>query len=60
MQALWLLSASPIVLFNFVVAGHNDALMLAFIVAGMYYACAAGRGSRWSWWPAPSRSNRSR
>src|SRR4051812_13423217 len=36
-QALWLLSASPIMLFNFVVAGHNDALMLAFIVAGMFY-----------------------
>ena len=43
-QALWLLSASPIVLFNFVVAGHNDALMLAFIVAGMFYAL---RGRPW-------------
>ncbi|CAN5148612.1 hypothetical protein BH09ACT6_BH09ACT6_24240 [soil metagenome] len=37
-QVLWLVLASPIIMFNFVVGGHNDALMLAFLVAGMYYA----------------------
>ncbi|RFA18023.1 hypothetical protein B7R25_15345 [Subtercola boreus] len=37
-KVLWLVLASPVVLFNFVVAGHNDALMLAFLVAGVYYA----------------------
>ncbi|MEF2979033.1 polyprenol phosphomannose-dependent alpha 1,6 mannosyltransferase MptB [Subtercola sp. YIM 133946] len=37
-KILWLVAASPLIMFNFVVGGHNDALMLAFIVAGMYYA----------------------
>ncbi|QWT24750.1 polyprenol phosphomannose-dependent alpha 1,6 mannosyltransferase MptB [Subtercola sp. PAMC28395] len=37
-QVLWLVLASPIIMFNFIVGGHNDALMLAFLIAGMYYA----------------------
>ncbi|MGA1836812.1 polyprenol phosphomannose-dependent alpha 1,6 mannosyltransferase MptB [Herbiconiux sp. 11R-BC] len=35
---LWIVAASPLVLMNFVVAGHNDGLMLGFIVGGVYYA----------------------
>lgn len=35
---LWIVAASPVTLFNFVVAGHNDALMLAMIVAAVYFA----------------------
>jgi alpha-1,6-mannosyltransferase len=35
---LWVVAASPLVIMNFVVAGHNDSLMLGFIVAGVYYA----------------------
>ncbi len=37
-RMLWIIAASPVTLFNFVVAGHNDALMLAMIVAAVYYA----------------------
>lgn len=36
-QVLWIVAASPVTLFNFVVAGHNDALMLAMIVAAVYF-----------------------
>jgi hypothetical protein len=35
---LWAVAASPLVLMNFVVAGHNDALMIGLIVAGAYQA----------------------
>ena len=35
---LWIVAASPLVLMNFVIAGHNDSLMLGFIVGGVYYA----------------------
>jgi hypothetical protein len=35
---LWAVAASPLVLMNFIVAGHNDALMLGFIAAGVYWA----------------------
>lgn len=35
---LWIVAASPVTMFNFVVGGHNDALMLALIVAAVYYA----------------------
>jgi hypothetical protein len=35
---LWVVAASPLVLMNFVASGHNDSLMLGFIVAGVYYA----------------------
>ncbi len=35
---LWIVAASPVTLFNFVVGGHNDALMLALLVAAVYYA----------------------
>ncbi|RFA10660.1 hypothetical protein B7R54_16695 [Subtercola boreus] len=37
-KMLWLVLASPVVMFNFVVAGHNDALMLALLLAGVYAA----------------------
>lgn len=37
---LWAVAASPLVLMNFVVAGHNDSLMLGFIIGGVYYALA--------------------
>ena len=35
---LWVASASPLVLFNFVVSAHNDALMVALMLAGIYFA----------------------
>ncbi|MFB2557226.1 polyprenol phosphomannose-dependent alpha 1,6 mannosyltransferase MptB [Herbiconiux liangxiaofengii] len=35
---LWIVAASPLVIMNFVAAGHNDSIMLAFIVGGVYYA----------------------
>ena len=35
---LWAVGASPLVLMNFVVAGHNDAIMLGLVVAGAYQA----------------------
>ncbi len=35
---LWIVAASPVTMFNFVVGGHNDALMLALMVAAVYYA----------------------
>ncbi|UFS58222.1 polyprenol phosphomannose-dependent alpha 1,6 mannosyltransferase MptB [Subtercola endophyticus] len=37
-KVLWLVAASPLIMFNFVVGGHNDALMLGLLVAGIYYA----------------------
>ncbi|WP_136641432.1 polyprenol phosphomannose-dependent alpha 1,6 mannosyltransferase MptB [Subtercola vilae] len=37
-KMLWFVLASPVTMFNFIVGGHNDALMLAFMVAGLYYA----------------------
>jgi alpha-1,6-mannosyltransferase len=37
-KILWLVAASPLIMFNFVVGGHNDALMMACLVAGVYYA----------------------
>ncbi|WP_423260541.1 polyprenol phosphomannose-dependent alpha 1,6 mannosyltransferase MptB [Herbiconiux sp. 11R-BC] len=33
---LWAVGVSPLVLMNFVVAGHNDSLMLGLVVAGAY------------------------
>jgi alpha-1,6-mannosyltransferase len=35
---LWIVAASPVTMYNFVVGGHNDALMLALLVAAAYYA----------------------
>ncbi|GGF35578.1 polyprenol phosphomannose-dependent alpha 1,6 mannosyltransferase MptB [Subtercola lobariae] len=37
-KILWFVLASPLIMFNFVVGGHNDALMLLCLVAGLYYA----------------------
>jgi len=37
-RALWFLAASPLVSFNFVIAAHNDALMMGFLLAGLLAA----------------------
>ncbi|WP_043671717.1 polyprenol phosphomannose-dependent alpha 1,6 mannosyltransferase MptB [Clavibacter michiganensis] len=37
-RAVWFLAASPLVIFNFVVAAHNDALMMGLLLAGMLAA----------------------
>ncbi|MFT2749459.1 polyprenol phosphomannose-dependent alpha 1,6 mannosyltransferase MptB [Clavibacter sp. Sh2036] len=37
-RALWFLAASPLVSFNFVIAAHNDALMMGLLVAGLLAA----------------------
>lgn len=37
-QALWLGLASPVVLMSYVAAGHNDALMVGLLVAGLAVA----------------------
>lgn len=34
---LWFIAANPVILFNFVVSGHNDSLMLACIVSALYF-----------------------
>lgn len=35
---LWLILASPLVLVNFVLGAHNDALMVALVLAGVHFA----------------------
>ncbi len=45
--ACWLGLASPVLLLHLVSGGHNDALMLGLLVAGL--ACAAGH-RRDGWW----------
>lgn len=35
---LWLVLASPLVLVNFVLGAHNDALMVALVLAGVHFA----------------------
>ncbi|WP_445443273.1 polyprenol phosphomannose-dependent alpha 1,6 mannosyltransferase MptB [Clavibacter sp. km1a] len=37
-RTVWFLAASPLVIFNFVVAAHNDALMMGLLVAGLLAA----------------------
>lgn len=37
-RALWLVVANPLFIAQFVTAGHNDALMTGFAVAGVYLA----------------------
>ncbi|PPF70002.1 hypothetical protein C5E16_03565 [Clavibacter michiganensis] len=37
-RTVWFLAASPLVAFNFVMAAHNDALMLGLLVAGLLAA----------------------
>jgi alpha-1,6-mannosyltransferase len=37
-RTVWFLAASPLVIFNFVVAAHNDALMMGLLVAGILAA----------------------
>ena len=36
--ALWLAVLSPLALFSFIASGHNDALMLGLLVAGLTLA----------------------
>lgn len=43
-RALWLVVANPLFIAQFVTAGHNDALMTGFMIAGIYYA------ARWRNW----------
>lgn len=42
-RALWLAVANPLMLINFIAAGHNDGLMIGLALAGLYYA-ATKRG----------------
>ncbi|MDP5225633.1 MULTISPECIES: polyprenol phosphomannose-dependent alpha 1,6 mannosyltransferase MptB [Arthrobacter] len=44
-RALWLVVLNPVLLINFVASGHNDALMMGLVTAGLYYA-ATRRGIR--------------
>ncbi len=37
-RALWLATLSPVVLFSFIASGHNDALMVGLLVAGVTWA----------------------
>jgi alpha-1,6-mannosyltransferase len=37
-RTVWFLAASPLVIFNFVVAAHNDALMMGLLLAGLLAA----------------------
>lgn len=37
-QATWLIVANPLVIFHFVSSGHNDALMVGLLVAGLVIA----------------------
>lgn len=37
-RTVWFLAASPLVVFNFVMAAHNDALMMGLLVAGLLAA----------------------
>ena len=39
----WIVVANPLTLILFVVAGHNDSLMLALILASLYYGCTDRR-----------------
>lgn len=39
-RALWLVAANPMFIAQFITAGHNDSLMTALIVAGVYHATA--------------------
>ncbi|NLS08761.1 polyprenol phosphomannose-dependent alpha 1,6 mannosyltransferase MptB [Nesterenkonia sp. MY13] len=42
-RAQWLTCANPLFIISFISSAHNDALMMGFAVAGIYYA-AKGRG----------------
>lgn len=37
-RVMWCIAACPLILMDFVLAGHNDALMLGLIVAAVFYA----------------------
>ncbi|NQX26380.1 polyprenol phosphomannose-dependent alpha 1,6 mannosyltransferase MptB [Microbacteriaceae bacterium VKM Ac-2854] len=39
----WVVIANPLTLLLFVAAGHNDAVMIAFILAALLYASTGGR-----------------
>ena len=42
-RAVWLGVCNPVVLFHFIAGGHNDALMIGLIVAGLAVATTANR-----------------
>ncbi len=42
-RAVWLGVCNPLILFHFIGGGHNDALMIGFIVAGLTVATVAHR-----------------
>jgi hypothetical protein len=42
-RAVWLGVCNPLVLFHFIAGGHNDALMIGLIVAGLTVATTANR-----------------
>ena len=42
-RAVWLGVCNPLVLFHFVAGGHNDALMIGLIVAGLAVATTGAR-----------------
>jgi alpha-1,6-mannosyltransferase len=42
-RAVWLGVCNPLVLFHFIGGGHNDALMIGLIVAGLAVGTAGGR-----------------
>ena len=44
--ALWLAVLNPLLLIHFVAGGHNDALMLGLVVAGLWLATTAGTERR--------------
>ena len=54
--ALWLGALSPLALFGFVASGHNDALMVGLLVAGVTLWVEGASGPGWcsARWPPPS------
>ncbi|MFT4245272.1 MAG: polyprenol phosphomannose-dependent alpha 1,6 mannosyltransferase MptB [Micrococcaceae bacterium] len=36
-KALWFAAMSPLFLLQFIVSGHNDSLMMGFLIAGVYF-----------------------
>ncbi|GFZ80195.1 polyprenol phosphomannose-dependent alpha 1,6 mannosyltransferase MptB [Nesterenkonia alkaliphila] len=45
-RAQWLASANPLFIISFISSAHNDALMMGFALAGIYYAVTADK--HWS------------
>ena len=45
-SALWLGALNPLLLFHLVAGGHNEALMIGFMLAGLEIALSTGRSPR--------------